>query len=138
MVNIDLVSTQFADRVKSRKSPTVSSAPSVHIVAAENDFPFARINFLRVGSAHTECEPAHDEANIDLMLRISTHIMSRYEPGRLPAKLSVDYKSKSERSAKHILSGVIVSMVLFPFTQELNHGLSERFNQSRALATDSR
>ena len=47
------------------------------------------------------------------------------------------YLLESERSAKYILCSVVGSMVLFPFTQELNHGSLYRFEQSRVLATDS-
>lgn len=44
---------------------------------------------------------------------------------------------QGERSAKYILWSVVGSMVLFPFTQELNHGSFQRFEQSRVLATGS-
>ena len=76
-----------------RNSLTAKPAESVRIIEAENDFPFASINYLRVGSAHTVCAPSEDEENIDLMLRISTHIMSRYEPELLPAQVIVEYKT---------------------------------------------
>jgi hypothetical protein len=46
-------------------------------------------------------------------------------------------KDERERSAKYILSSVVGSMVLFPFTQELNHGSFYFFEQSRVLATGS-
>jgi hypothetical protein len=44
---------------------------------------------------------------------------------------------RGERSAKYILWSVVGSTVLFPFTQELNHGSFQRFEQSRVLARGS-
>jgi hypothetical protein len=46
-------------------------------------------------------------------------------------------QQQSERSAKYILWSVVGSMVLFPFTQELNHGSFHCFEQSRVLARGS-
>lgn len=85
--------TPFTDRIKPRHSQASEPAKSVKVVEAENDFPFASIDHLRVGSAHAVCEPTQEAENIDLMLRISTHIMSRYEPNLLPAQVAVETKS---------------------------------------------
>lgn len=93
MANVSPRSTPFTDRIKPRHSQATESAQSVKVVEAENDFPFASIDHLRVGSAHAACEPNHDAENIDLMLRISTHIMSRYEPNMLPAQVSIATQS---------------------------------------------
>lgn len=88
-------STSFTDRVKSRTS---QSTQSVTVVEAENDFPFESIDFVRIGSAHTVCEPSQDDENADLLLRASTHIMSRYEPDLLPAKVVIELKTDSPSS----------------------------------------
>lgn len=93
MSDVSSSPTKFSDRIKPRLSRTPASDQSVKVVEAENDFPFANVDRVRVGSAHTECEPRYDADHIALMLRISTHILRRYEPDLLPAKVSVDYKS---------------------------------------------
>jgi predicted transposase YdaD len=56
------------------------------------------------------------------------------ERGKMAGKIQL---IQGERSAKYILWCVVGSMVLFPFTQELNHGSFQRFEQSRVLATGS-
>lgn len=90
MANVDPKPTPFTDRIKPRNA---QSSEPVKIVEEENDFPFAYIDYLRIGAAHAVCEPSQDAEHIDLLLRISTHTMRRYEPDLLPAKVSVEYKS---------------------------------------------
>lgn len=99
MVSVSPKPTTFTDRIKPRNPQPSEPAPAVRIVDAENDFPFAYIDHLRVGSAHAACEPSQDAENIDLMLRISTHTLRRYEPDLLPAKVSVEYKSDTSSAA---------------------------------------
>jgi hypothetical protein len=84
------MSTSFTDRVKSRTSQPTQS---VTIVEAENDFAFESIDFVRIGSAHTVCDPSQDDENANLLLRVS--IMRRYEPDLLPAKVVIEHKSDS-------------------------------------------
>ena len=79
------MSTSFTDRVKSRAS---QPAQSVTVVEEENDFPFESIDFIRIGSAHTLCDLSQDDENADLLLRVSSHIMSRYEPDLMPARVA--------------------------------------------------
>ena len=88
--------TSFADRVKPRNS---QSTPAITVVEEENHYPFEHITFMRVGSAHAVCDPGQDEENLNLMLRVSTHIMSRYEPDLLPAKVRIEYKSASPNAS---------------------------------------
>lgn len=99
MASVSPKPTTFTDRIKPRNPQPSEPAQTVRIVDAENDFPFAHIDYLRVGAAHAACEPSPDAENIDLMLRISTHTLRRYEPDLLPAKVSVEYKSDTSSGA---------------------------------------
>ena len=93
MASVGPKPTTFTDRIKPRATQVEQPASSPRVIEEENHYPFAYIDYLRVGSAHAVCEPGQDDEQVELMLRISTHIMSRYEPERLPAKVTVDYRS---------------------------------------------
>lgn len=99
MSSVSPRSSRFTDRLKPRLSQGSVPDPAVKVVEAENDFPFAYVDSVRIGSAHAVCAPSHEAENIDLMLRISTHILRRHEPELLPAKVSVDYKSDASSVA---------------------------------------
>ncbi len=79
-------------------TPSTRSSQSVVIIEEENNYPFAHIDFVRVGSAHAVCEPHQDAENIDLLRRLSAHILHRYQPELLPAKVSLEYKSDSSNT----------------------------------------
>ena len=61
-------------------------------------------------------------------------VSNQFDPAAWP---KLERRVYGERSAKYILWSVVGSMVLVPFTQELNHGSFQRFEQSRVLATGS-
>jgi hypothetical protein len=80
----------FASRVRRSETNGRSSPP--RIVEEENDFPFDRIDFVRIGSAHNACKSEHQERNSDLLQRIVTYVMSRYEPDRLPSTIEIEQR----------------------------------------------
>lgn len=84
-------------------TPSTRSSQSVVIIEEENNYPFAHIDFVRVGSAHAVCEPHQDAENIDLLRRVSTHILHRYQPELLPAKVSLEYKSVSSNTTSSLV-----------------------------------
>ena len=83
-------------------TPSTRSSQSVVIIEEENNNPFAHIDFVRVGSAHAVCEPHQDAENIDLLRRLSAHILLRYQPELLPAKVSLEYKSDTSNTTSPV------------------------------------
>lgn len=84
-------------------TPSTRSSQSVVIIEEENNYPFSHIDFVRVGSAHAVCEPHQDAENIDLLRRVSAHILHRYQPELLPAKVSLEYKSDSPNTTSSLV-----------------------------------
>ncbi len=81
---------EFTTRVRQRQ--TVSKANEVKIVEAENDFPFASVDFIRVGSAHNVSKPENDSDNASLLERIANHVQSIFQPQNFPVKIEVENK----------------------------------------------
>lgn len=98
MASVSPKPTTFTDRCKPRAIQHDQQASAPQVIEAENHFPFASIDYLRVGSAHAVCEPEQDDEHIELLLRITSHLMSRYEPDLLPAKVTVENKSDLQAS----------------------------------------
>ncbi len=74
-----------------RHSEAVAKS-SPRIIEGENDFPFDRINFVRIGSAHTSCKPEHRKRNADLFARLVTYVAARYEPDQSPATIEIELR----------------------------------------------
>ena len=92
---------EFSSRVTRREKPGAASAWSgssgssgsgVKIVDAENDFPFERIEFIRIGSAHTVSTEERDAENADLLQRLAEFVMAQFQPEELPATVVVQEK----------------------------------------------
>ena len=73
----------FCSRIK--RTDSKSDGSSAKIVNVENDFPFEHVDFIRIGSAHAVCSPDHDAENADLLLRLASCVMARFQPDQLPA-----------------------------------------------------
>jgi hypothetical protein len=81
---------EFAKRI--RKRSTSSTSSEVRIVEEENDFPFASLDFIRVGSAHNVSKPENDAVNANLLERIANHVMGIFQPESLPVKIEIEKK----------------------------------------------
>jgi hypothetical protein len=86
---------EFSSRISRREKSGEASASSgsgVKIVDAENHFPFERIDFIRVGSAHTVSAGERDAENADLLQRLAAFVMAQFQPEALPATVDVQEK----------------------------------------------
>ena len=72
--------------------PPGSSGSGVKIVDAENNFPFQRIEFIRIGSAHTVSSGERDTENADLLQRLAEYVMAQFQPEALPTTVEVQEK----------------------------------------------
>lgn len=83
---------EFSSRIARRGKlgeDSASSGSNVKIVDAENDFPFERIEFIRIGSAHTVSSGERAAENADLLQRLAEFVMAQFQPEALPATVEV-------------------------------------------------
>ncbi len=52
----------------------------IRVVESENDFPFATVGHVRVGSAHADCRPDQEERLVQFVVWIARHINARFDP----------------------------------------------------------
>lgn len=69
-----------------------SAMSRMHGMDAENDFPFATVTSVRVGSAHGVCRPGQEDRLVQLLRWVAQNINERFEPGAADQPIWVETK----------------------------------------------
>ncbi|MGL4463097.1 MAG: hypothetical protein ACRC1K_13195 [Planctomycetia bacterium] len=81
------MSTQWRRKVAPAKAPP--PPPTLKVDEDENDFPMARIDFVRVGSAHVVCDPGHEELVAALLRKLAARLAERYGPAAAAEQVEI-------------------------------------------------